>query len=159
MQSIRQTKQEPSDRPRLKDMLQNNWPVRFKNVGGHGSRRVETVPAPTDGRRAKRNWPVHAREEHSALRRKEILAGMEDTVLRDMSRSQEDRRRVMPLVCGPQKSQGHGDREQAVGTAGRRRRGVVQWGRSCSWGRRFRRRWWGQWQSEAHVLDAPPPHG
>lgn len=122
--TMRHTAREPPGSPGLTGVLQNHRPARFGPVGAH--RRTG----------AKRSRPVHAGEEHSASKRKEILTRVEDAVLRDMSPSQEDGRHAMPPVCGAWRSRGHGDRGRAAGTAGRRRPAVARRGRRCSRGRR-----------------------
>lgn len=101
--------------PRADGRPADHRPARFGPVGAH--RRAG----------AKRSRPVHAGEEHSASKRKEILTRVEDAVLRDTSPSQEDGRHAMPPVCGAWRSRGHGDRGRAA---------VARRGRRCSRGRR-----------------------
>lgn len=101
--------------PRADGHPADHRPARFGPVGAH--RRAG----------AKRSRPVHAGEEHSASKRKEILTRVEDAVLRDTSPSQEDGRHAMPPVCGAWRSRGHGDRGRAA---------VARRGRRCSRGRR-----------------------
>lgn len=103
--------------PRADGRPADHRPARFGPVGAHRHAG------------AKRSRPVHAGEEHSASKRKEILTRVEDAVLRDTSPSQEDGRHAMPPVCGAWRSRGHGDRGRAAGTAGRRRPAVARRGR------------------------------